>query len=207
MKPETRTREHQLRSAQSILAVAIVLGCMVFAFAAEPSKVRQQPVPVYEKDGSLVRPVDYRTWVFAGASLGLTYADKETEKAHQMFHNVYINPQAYRVYVKTGEFPEKTMLAMTVYRASKKPYKEKRLQGSFEDELVSLEVAVKDHAQFEDGWAYFDFSADDSKRETAKPFAKSKCYDCHAEHGADDNVFVQFYPVLLRVMQKHAGKK
>jgi len=22
------------------------------------------------------------------------------------------------------------------------------------------------------------------------------CFDCHAEHAADDNVFVQFYPIL-----------
>ena len=39
-------------------------------------------------------------------------------------------------------------------------------------------------------------SASDSPATTAKPFAKDRCWKCHNEHAAVDNVFVQFYPVL-----------
>jgi hypothetical protein len=31
---------------------------------------------------------------------------------------------------------------------------------------------------------------------SAEPFPKAACYDCHAEHGATDHVFTQFYPLL-----------
>ena len=33
------------------------------------------------------------------------------------FHNIYINPEAYREYVKSGKFPEKTMLVLDSYKA------------------------------------------------------------------------------------------
>ncbi len=33
----------------------------------------------------------------------------------------------------------------------------------------------------------------------SEPFEKHLCYSCHVEHGADDNVFTQFYPVLRRL--------
>jgi hypothetical protein len=71
------------------------------------------------------------------------------------------------------------------------------LHGQFEDARVGLEVALKDSEQFEDVWAYFAFNFPGQPlRETAKAFPKSMCWNCHSDHAADDNVFVQFYPVL-----------
>ena len=32
----------------------------------------------------------------------------------------------------------------------------------------------------------------------AAAFPKETCFNCHAEHGATDNVFTQFYPILQR---------
>jgi hypothetical protein len=55
-------------------------------------------------------------------------------------------------------------------------------------------VALKDHDKFDEGWAYFDFANGSKKTSTA--FPKGSCFSCHKEHGADDNVFTQFYPVL-----------
>jgi hypothetical protein len=53
---------------------------------------------------------------------------------------------------------------------------------------------VKDVERFPDGWAYFSFG--DGSRPTAAPFPRADCFDCHRQHAASDNVFVQFYPVL-----------
>ena len=36
---------------------------------------------------------------------------------------------------------------------------------------------------------------------TAKAFNKRVCFACHNEHAQDDNVFVQFYPVLRKVKE------
>ncbi len=55
-------------------------------------------------------------------------------------------------------------------------------------------MAVKDSERFEETWGYVSFG----DGETAAPFPKEQCYDCHAEHAATDNVFTQFYPILRR---------
>ena len=92
------------------------------------------------------------------------------------------------------------MLIMDNYQPTQKESINKH--GYFEGKKVGLEVALKDHEQFEEGWAYFNFSTREGLRPKAKAFAKAACYNCHAEHGADDNVFTQFYPVLRRLKEK-----
>ena len=39
-----------------------------------------------------------------------------------------------------------------------------------------------------------------------RPVLAANCYDCHAEHAADDNVFTQFYSVLTSAREKHLAK-
>lgn len=70
-------------------------------------------------------------------------------------------------------------------------------RGHFEDKSKGIEVALKDSSKFEESWAYFDFIRQDgSAAPSAKAFAKDRCWACHNEHAATDNVFTQFYPVL-----------
>lgn len=37
-------------------------------------------------------------------------------------------------------------------------------------------------------------------------FERKECFDCHAEHGAVDNVFTQFYSVLTDAREKRVAK-
>jgi hypothetical protein len=67
--------------------------------------------------------------------------------------------------------------------------------GVFADRALQLKVAVKDPARFPGGWAYFDFDAAPPGA-TARPLPRERCERCHADHGARDHVFVQFYPLL-----------
>ncbi len=195
-----------LRQTCVTLAICCPL-LLTVCWASEPTASDGENPPVYTKDGSLRRPDAFRTWVFVGASLGLSYSPHKAEYGNELFHNVYLDRRAYEHYAKTGQFPEQSMLAMSVYRQSSKAAADSPLQGSFEGEFVALEVAVKDAERFEDGWAYFDFSGGESEKETARPFAREKCFDCHAEHAADDNVFVQYYPILRRLPQKSQSRK
>jgi hypothetical protein len=66
--------------------------------------------------------------------------------------------------------------------------------GLFEGRRVAVEAAVKDSARFPEGWAYYSFG--DGTRATATAFPRGACFECHRQHAARDNVFVQFYPVL-----------
>ena len=114
----------------------------------------QQPSAVFEGKTTLVRPEGYREWIFVGSSLGLSYAaDPSLARGPQLYHNVYMIPWAYREYVKTGKFPEGTMMALELASAENKT--EPGLQGSYEKEYTALEISVKDSTRFDGGWAYF----------------------------------------------------
>lgn len=154
-------------------------------------------LPRYDSSGALLRPRDFETWVFVGASTGLSYEPGMSSRGSGEFKNVYITPEAYKAYLATGKFPEKTMLALALYDPSDKVSPAKT--GYFEGEFKSLAFAVKDRNHSGDVWSYYDFSMDGVHlADSARAFPKSQCYNCHHQHALDDNVFVQFYPVLRK---------
>ncbi len=186
------------------LLAAVVAGTAACGHKASSEPAAPEAVgPRYAEDGALMRPKDFRSWVFVGASTGLSYSEETGREGPGMFHNVYLHPQAYAHYARTGMFPEKTMLALTIYKPAQKVAPNR--QGFFEGDFVALEIALKDHERFEEGWAYFSFSGREDLLDKAKAFPKSACYSCHVKHGADDNVFVQFYPVLRRLKEVDPG--
>ena len=72
--------------------------------------------------------------------------------------------------------------------------------GYFQGDLQALEVALKDSERHADGRAYYDCGGGgDGLKPASKPFACERCFDCHRQNAEDDNVFVQFYPVMRRV--------
>jgi len=190
----------------SVLA-ALVAGSVAVGAIKGDAPPEGMTTPHYTEEGELVRPEGYETWVFVGASLGLSYSEKIRREGPGRFHHVYLQPEAYEHYKTKGTFPEKTMLVMENYSAAQK--ESINLHGHFQKDRVGMEVALKDHDQFEDGWAYFNFStAKGPLTDRAKAFPKAACYDCHEQHAEDDNVFVQFYPVLREIKEKRdtAGK-
>jgi len=194
---------------------AYVVGCgllsaVLIAESDETSPKSQSPPrpasgPQYTDKGELKRPTGFETWVFVGSNIGVEYSDdvskvpppkKERDKKVGNFHNVYMNPEAYATYVKTGKFPEKTVLVLDIFKAIDREPKNVVSEGLFPGDRSGLAVAVKNSAR-PDGsktdWAYYDFGLD---KPTARAFPDKACYDCHLEHASDDNVWVQFYPTL-----------
>jgi len=148
--------------------------------------------PAYDGSGALLRPEGYREWVFVGASLGLSYSDGPPASGPGSFHHTYLRPESYAEYRRTGRFPEGTVLVLELYEAAQKAAPSRH--GLFEGRRLAVEAAVKDSRRFPEGWAYFSFG--DGAERAARPFPRRACFDCHREHAASDNVFVQFYPVL-----------
>jgi hypothetical protein len=183
-------RKHRLWPFAGAL-VAVSLGAGVAG---------KMTVPTYDAQGNVIRPEGYRKWVFVGTSLGLRYeGEGGSDEGPGSFHNVYIQPEAYDEFMKTGAFPEKTILAMETYSAGTKEPKSGLTGGFFSNQLTGFSAAIKDQSRFPEGWGYVSFARDGSKLQaSAAPFRKSQCYDCHREHAATDNVFTQFYPVLRR---------
>ena len=171
------------------LLVASVLPAAILLAADN-----QMIMPQYAEGKQLIRPEGYREWMFVGANLGIGY-DEGASSRPPTFKNIYIQPRAYREFVATGKFPDKTMLVMEVFTSGENDPIVRR--GRFQDRFLGVEVALKDAENFAEKWAYFNFIGGEGKQHTqAKAFPKQACWDCHNKHGAADNVFVQFYPAL-----------
>lgn len=153
--------------------------------------------PHYASDGQLTLPADYREWVFLSSGLGMTYQPMAGEN-DPAFTNVFVKPDAYRSFLATGKWPDKTMLLLEVRASASKGSINKG--GSYQTDLLAIEGEVKDSAKFPGtGWAFFAFG----KANTGKLLPRTQdCYACHAEHGAVDNTFVQFYPALLEIAKQ-----
>ena len=166
----------------------------------------QQPAvdgPRYVNGTSLVRPPDYREWVFLGAGLGMTYDQSVRENPSPTFTNVFVNPSAYRGFMNSGRWPNGSVFVLEFRRsqADSPPNK----GGRFQTQLVGLEAEVKD-SRFPDGWAFYNFrlkpAAGSALADSVPPLAGqdvASCVECHTKQTAVERTFVQFYPTLLDV--------
>jgi len=195
----------------------VVLSVVVL-FSAAPFRQNAAPPssgPEYTSDGQLMFPENYREWVYLTSGFDMSYNPAQTA-GHDMFDNVFVNPEGYRAFAETGTWPDKTMLVLEVRGAKNKGSINQA--GHYQDtEVMGREVHVKDEARFPGKWAFFGF--DDNKTAKMVPLA-AECYACHSAHAAVDTTFVQFYPTLLPIarskgtlaasyqkeIQAHAGK-
>ena len=157
--------------------------------------------PAYAANGDMLPIANYREWVYLSTGIDMNYNPKAMAMDHSMFDNVFVNPEAYRSFLATGTWPDKTVMVLEVREAREKGSINAR--GRFQGEgVMGFEVHVKDEARFPGKWAFFDFDSP-AKNGQLIP-EKAPCYSCHAQHGAVDTTFVQFYPTLLPLArEKH----
>jgi hypothetical protein len=168
---------------------------VVSAAAANPAETRY--TPTYNKDGDLVPPLQYREWIYLTTGLNMSYAPKASNDM-DMFDNVFVNPEAYRSFVATGTWPDKTVMVLETRGAGSKGSINQ--SGHFQKgNLMGMEIHIKDEARFPGKWAFFDVQSE--TKATLFPQTAS-CYSCHQEHAAVDTTFVQFYPTLLPIATK-----
>jgi hypothetical protein len=190
-----------------LLTGALVLGTALSAQQAVDRPTASRPQadelapagPRYTAAGELIRPSDFREWMFVTSGLGMTYNQPTGAARTPNFTNVYVNPSSHRAFMKTGQWPDKTMFILEVRASSSEGSINKG--GHFQSNLVVMEASVKDEARFPGKWAYFDFGRDMKPQVAALPRTE-RCYACHTDNGAVDNTFVQFYPTLLEVATK-----
>ena len=177
----------------NILVMSLILAT---AFGADwKVSAAQDPseLPFYNNENRLALPQNYREWIYVSSGLGMEYGDSRS--GAQKFTNVFVAPSAYREFVRTGQWPDKTVFVLEGRASSSQGSINKG--GQFQADLASLSAAVKDEKRFPEKWAYFTFG----NQQTAAPNPKARCWQCHNEHGAVDNTFVQFYPTLKKAAQ------
>ena len=184
-------------------AVALALGCSLAIHAQAP----EGDGPRYEQGTHLVRPADYREWIFLSSGIGMTYnplvgTPPAGSPSGPGFGNVFVNPSSYRSFVQTGHWPDRTVFILEGRRSATKGSINKG--GRFQTDLVGIEAEVKD-SRFPGGWAYFAFGSAPAITDVARPLAGrdvATCIACHTKNGAVERTFVQFYPVLLKVARE-----
>jgi hypothetical protein len=184
-----QTLRMRIKLLAAVLITAIPLGIL----AARQSPVASQ-APSYTADGQLQFPENFRQWVYLSSGFDMSYNPAASADRH-IFDNVFVNPDSYDAFLKTGTWPDKTMLVLESRRAQDKGSITK--SGQFQSPTVQgVEVHIKDESRFPGKWAFFGFGS--SKTGKLLP-ATASCYSCHSQHGAVDTTFVQFYPTLLPI--------
>jgi Cytochrome P460 len=156
-----------------ILTVASVVALVTVTILALADKKQHKEVfaalqpPIttaqYTSDGKLKLPVGFRRWVFLGAPT-TPNALNDGEANFPEFHHVYVEEKNLDVYLKTGSFPDGTVLVKELTRVLKPAYPdgsrtEPSGRGYFNGELNGIDASVKDSTRFAktNGWGYFTF--------------------------------------------------
>lgn len=157
----------------------------------------------FNPQSELMLPEGFREWVFVGAPL--TPNGLNNGKAgFPEYHHVYVNPDAFAVYQRTGEFPDGTVITKELVLLQKGDYKDGSKnapsgRGFFAGEFHGMDVMVKDSKRFKEtnGWGFFNFG------HSAPPYAKSakaataeSCANCHSANAGKGMVFKTYYPIL-----------
>ena len=186
-------RRSQLLKALSAVAVCIIAVNITVALRADPENGSSNQ-PQYTKNNELVRPENYREWTYLSSGLGMSYSP--TPGGHPLFTNVFVPQWAYREFLSSGKWPDKTMFVVEERESETNGSINK--SGHFQTDFAGMGVEVKD-ARFPDKWAYFNFGA---TGQSAKANPKEACWQCHEDHAAVEHSFVQFYPTLKPVAEK-----
>ena len=177
------------------VSVLVLVACLA-PLAAMPGE--KAPKPQYDQKGQLIRPADYREWMFLSAGYGMNYSP--APGGHEMFTNVFVQRWAYSEFANSGKWPEQSMFVIDERDAASRSSINQK--GHYQTDLMGLPVEVKDSARNPDKWAYYFFNA---AGKTAEAMPRGNpCWSCHDNHAAVEHTFVQFYPTL-KVLAKKFG--
>ena len=175
--------------------IALLLTALLVPVAKFLGVMECDDCPQYATDGQMKFPENYRQWVYLSTGFDMSYSTNGMAMDHHMFDNVFVNPDAYKEFVATGKWPDKTVMVLEARMAKGKGSINQK--GNYQsDDIMGFEVHVRDDARFPGKWAFFGF--DGGKTGKMVP-TTATCYSCHQDHGAVDTTFVQFYPTLLPI--------
>ena len=196
-----------VRNMTIALGVAAAAACAASLSLTARAQSEPGDGPRYVNGNELVRPDDYREWMFLSSGLGMTYEAEQVQEAGSgarpmRFQNVFVNRSAYAGFEETGEWPDGSVFILEIRQSVSEA--SINIAGSFQSDLLVLEAEVKD-SRFEDGWAYYNFGAAGSMPDAVAPLPTeqaARCVECHTDHTAVERTFVQFYPTLLEIARE-----
>jgi len=183
-----------------VVALSVTLSLSLLGVKERARAEGESQDPKFVQGNELVRPEGYREWIYLSSGLGMNYSPR-SQPGEPQFTNVFVRPEAYRQFIQSGTWPDRTLFVLEERDSSTKGSINQA--GHFQTKLAGLAAEVKDESRFPERWAFFNFmDAQGKLTDTAKALPKSACWTCHNAHGAVDNTFVQFYPTLKEVAQR-----
>ncbi len=179
------------------IAVLVGIAGLSYVLAASAAPPGGTTAAVeFTPDGKMKRPDGYRNWVYVGAVV--TPNDlNDGEATFPEFHSVYMDPESFAHYEKTGEFRDGTVMIKELITVGSQEATSGK--GYFMGDFRGLEASIKDSKRFKDepgNWAYFSFGHKYPLKAEATKQAAASCNACHQTSAAKDDVFSQYYPVL-----------
>lgn len=191
----------------AVAAGAVFVTGMVSSMVQGPVAAQQTDdwKPKWTTDGKLELPTGYREWVYLGSPL-TPNALNGGSAGFPEYHNVYVQPQAFKHYKEKGEFPEGTILLKELQLTVPGDHEdgsrdEVSGRGYFPGEFNGIDIAVKDSTRFKESknWGYFNFGHHAPPyAETAAAAPVSACAQCHIDNADEDMVFTRFYGPLKK---------
>jgi hypothetical protein len=164
------------------------------------------PTAVFDSQGRLKMPTDYREWVFVGAPLTPNGLNNGSANFPE-YHDVYIQKKNVDAYLKNGVFPEGTVIIKELTRVLNPSFPdgsttEPSGRGFFNGEFNGIDCTVKDSKKFAatNGWGFFTFGHHPEPYDGyAAEAPATQCASCHQANVAKtDMTWIQFYPMLLK---------
>lgn len=183
-----------------IFAAAALAVAAVAVVQAQDTGVAAKPQSVEAETLLRVPDVDYRKeWVQLGAFSVL--ADNPADGAKQL-HVVYTARHNLEEYLRTGRFPDGTVLVKDVFAARTEALTTGTV--SYAGDLAGRFVMVKDGAgklgsgpRFGDGWGWAFYEGAETKRTVTINY-KNDCLSCHEPARGQDLLYLQGYPFLRK---------
>lgn len=202
-----------MRKYPVLIAVCVgLVGASWAGIRMKRAAAQIAPPTVFDSQGRLKLPTDYRKWVFVGAPL-TPNALNGGDAAFPEYHHVYIEEKNVDAFLKTGSFPEGTVIIKELTRVLNPTFPdgsttEPSGRGYFNGEFNGIDSSVKDSKRFAatNGWGFFTFG---HHQEPYAPYAEeasaAQCASCHQANVAKtDMTWIQFYPMLLKKELKPA---
>jgi hypothetical protein len=194
-----------------VFVTTLVLGLSAtggYMFLTKPVAAARagHSIAAFDSQGNLELPDPriFRRWVFVGAPLtpnGLNGGHANFPE----YHHVYVEEKNVEAYLKTGEFPEGTVIVKELTRVLNPTFPdgsrtEPSGRGYFNGEYNGIDVTVKDSKRFAktNGWGFFTFGHHPLPYAATAPEAPpTECAFCHQANVAKtDMTWIQFYPLL-----------
>ena len=91
--------------------VSLLAASLLFLFRQVPTAhAATGDAPAYAGNGDMLPVANYREWIYLSSGMDMSYSPQPADMT--MFDNVFVNPEAYRSFVATGTWPDKTVLVL-----------------------------------------------------------------------------------------------